>query len=654
MEKRRNTFERFQRWGFGQRSSSNNDLAAAALGEPKKKDKSERLKDLTELLKGTRIPSLSGFHRNTMRESSCSPPPVPPPRRQRSGFSAEKSFEKLESIEDNEGGTGDGGCGAKVTERKISVPSMKISESQSSNSPGQVRTKPLHLSISSPHFRSLLEKSQPPHTTDCNDIPVHAEELFSLPKVEPKTIIGSYAQKNIPYRSASFSQVDFNSGKYSLGAAEREAKHLKENRNSVSVLDSSTYPRRRGDLRLLRNMKLGSPGPRPDQDRSIAEESSPSPEQEDRRMSVLETIESYDIEESVSEDVMPSVCDIIVQQEEEEEELVSVNTIIGVVPSMLSIEVTEDVPSEKSDESNGDPKVYQTACEIPTPVFECCGKEGETVTEWFQLKEEPSPSSLSPEGGGGEGRLSVCPEVEVTPSAAVERSPTLSGTPDPCHVEVRKRNTFSSDSGNSKQSSLEKNDEPSEERRKIDKSKRRKGIYIQWPVSGRVPGDSSWDIDSPEFEIASPGPPLKLNVNLGLNFDCLSTASCEPLTPDSDNFVPNPHWTKKASSFSAGNGRKNSLTYQSSEEKDEQHHPVKEGQKRTPNLLRKDSTSDNESDRGMSRELRSVSPSRDDLKRYSKRPLRGPYGQMLEAEMKKATKVHYDEILDDLRSSSEL
>lgn len=651
MEKRRNTFERFQRWGFGQRSASNNDLAAAsANGEPKKKDKSERLKDLTELLKGTRIPSLAGFHRNTVRESSCSPPPVAPPRRQRSGFSVDKSFEKLESIEDIESTDGGGDGSVKLQNRKISVPAMKINGSSGSSSPGQVRSgKTLHLSISSPHFRLLLEKSQPPHTTDCNDIPVHAEEMFSLPKVEPKTIIGSYAQKNIPYRSASFSQVDFNSGKYSLGGADREQTHLKENRNSASVLDSSTYPRRRGDLRLLRNMKLGSPGPRVEPEHSIAEEGSPSPEHDERRMSVLETIESYDVEESVSEDL--AVKSGAASDPLEEEPNKVPPTIVDEVPTLLTSKVIVKVSAEncedKSEAEEGSPsdeKLYQTACEIPTPVFECCGKEGETVTEWFQLKGD---SALSPDG-----ELSVCkdcPDVEVTPSVN-QTSPVLSASPpDPCRVEVRKRNTFSSDSGNSKQSSLEKNDDaPSEERKKIDKSKRRKGIYIQWPVAGKVPGDTSWDIDSPDCDIVLPRGPLKLNVNLGVDYDCLSTASCEPLTPDSDNFVQShPQWPKK------GSGQKNkSLTYQSSDEKDDGT-PAKEVPKRS-NLLRMDSTSDNESDRAPSRDLRSVSPSREDLKRYSKRPLRGPYGQMLEAEMKKATKVHYDEILDDLRASSEL
>lgn len=55
--------------------------------------------------------------------------------------------------------------------------------------------------------------------------------------------------------------------------------------------------------------------------------------------------------------------------------------------------------------------------------------------------------------------------------------------------------------------------------------------------------------------------------------------------------------------------------------------------------------SDNESDRT------SPALSDYDFKRYSKRPLRGPYGQMLEAEMKKPNKMHFEEILEDLRES---
>lgn len=37
--------------------------------------------------------------------------------------------------------------------------------------------------------------------------------------------------------------------------------------------------------------------------------------------------------------------------------------------------------------------------------------------------------------------------------------------------------------------------------------------------------------------------------------------------------------------------------------------------------------------------------------RFSKRPLRGPYGQMLEAEMKKPSKTNYDGLLEQLKRS---
>lgn len=616
MEKRRNTFERFQRWGFGQRSASNNDLAAN--GDPKKKDKSERLKELTELLKSTRIPSLTGFNRITLRESSTSPPPIPPPRRQRCGHSVEKSFDKLESIEDKELPA------CHTMERKISVPSMKINEPKTANSDSSRIVKPLHVSISSPHFRLLLDKSQPPHTTDCSGVPLQAEELFSLPKVEPKTIVGSYAQKNIPYRSASFSQVDYKSGKYSMGSPEPE--QPREDRNSLTLVESCTYPRRRGDIRLLRNMKLGSPGPHQEHDHIIAEES--SPEHEERRLSVLATIESYDIEESISEDTPTLIVDKSSADETAtspssqcEENAVTSTTADELVPT-----ITDQVKTETSaTRANDDEDIVRTACIIPTPVFECCGNEVEQVTEWFQLRDN-GPVNVS------------------NNSCVVPRSPALSESPDTSRVEVRKRNTFSSDSGNSKQSSLEKNDEvPWDERRKIDKSKRRKGIYIQWPAPDKSQvGGPSWDIDSPDCD-RDVKEPLKLNVNLGIHLDSLSIASCEPLTPDSDNCAPKPEWPNNPDL------KKKSLTYQSSEEKDE----VPKFTPKQPPLLGMDSTSDNESDRAACQEPRSASPSREDLKRYSKRPLRGPYGQMLEAEMKKASTLYYDEILDDLRSSDQ-
>lgn len=142
--------------------------------------------------------------------------------------------------------------------------------------------------------------------------------------------------------------------------------------------------------------------------------------------------------------------------------------------------------------------------------------------------------------------------------------------------------------------------------------------------------------------------------------------SLEPTTPESEN-SGRLQWPKGS--------RRQSLTGQSSEEKDDLipnsvHVTVSptaaviptannnatpatpDTQHRAPLLFsRSDSVSDTESfDRAAPRERCSQSPvpNDTDLKRYSKRPLRGPYGLMLEAEMKKPTKLPYDEILEEL------
>lgn len=49
------------------------------------------------------------------------------------------------------------------------------------------------------------------------DVPEFDADNITLVRVEPKSIIGSYAQKTIPYRSASFSQGDFAPEKYYRG-----------------------------------------------------------------------------------------------------------------------------------------------------------------------------------------------------------------------------------------------------------------------------------------------------------------------------------------------------------------------------------------------------------------------------------------------------
>ena len=130
-----------------------------------------------------------------------------------------------------------------------------------------------------------------------------------------------------------------------------------------------------------------------------------------------------------------------------------------------------------------------------------------------------------------------------------------------------------------------------------------------------------------------------------------TSASCDVFTPDSD-CGRQPIWPQRGTTQT----RRQSLSLQSSEEKDESQasSPPPSKPRSKIFVLRSDSISDNEmSDRTPPpRDRTSQSPAPDhDLKRYSKRPLRGPYGQMLEAEMKKPAKQNYDGLLEELNRS---
>ncbi|XP_018571322.1 rho guanine nucleotide exchange factor 17 isoform X2 [Anoplophora glabripennis] len=184
--------------------------------------------------------------------------------------------------------------------------------------------------------------------------------------------------------------------------------------------------------------------------------------------------------------------------------------------------------------------------------------------------------------------------------------------------------------------------------RKRDKSRRRKGIYIsQWPN----PYQSTEDVipqfvQDGDFPCADKTTKLlqdslveisKLQAqeeNKNKEFPIWSSPQEEPLSPEENNLPPD--WPRPR------------LLSQSPDEKD--------CLKVTPrgiNLFRSDSLSEGEPESGErksdqislapsdvsdceSRLSASTEPTSPNVpRRYSKRPLRGPYGQMLEAEMKK-------------------
>lgn len=289
-------------------------------------------------------------------------------------------------------------------------------------------------------------------------------------------------------------------------------------------------------------------------------------------------------------------------------------------------------------------------------------------------------------------------------------------------VEVRKRHSnegrHSYDKGDNHSGSGSGSNSPKpnpDEKRRIDKSKRRKGIYIQWAAIDQAHRDLStisWnegdekvavpaalvdDDSSPvakpvwsaadaaekiirdgagslgsESEIDFAGIPSTVlqprpsidQQSEGLWLKCQSPDDgryppgghgpiFEPNTPDSEYGSGRPVWPRSG----GVSIRRQSLSLQSSEEKDDS--PTNSSPSSKPHhklfVLRSDSISDNEmSDRtppSRDRTSQSPAPGEQDLRRYSKRPLRGPYGQMLEAEMKKPAKTNYDGLLDALNRS---
>ncbi|CAH2054775.1 unnamed protein product, partial [Iphiclides podalirius] len=83
-----------------------------------------------------------------------------------------------------------------------------------------------------PHSAPVLPPVPPPRARHRHSPPRGASvdrcdefdaDSITLVRVEPRSIVGSYAQKTIPYRSASFSQGDFAQGKYYRSADRQQS-----------------------------------------------------------------------------------------------------------------------------------------------------------------------------------------------------------------------------------------------------------------------------------------------------------------------------------------------------------------------------------------------------------------------------------------------
>ncbi|XP_037893680.1 uncharacterized protein LOC119639994 isoform X1 [Glossina fuscipes] len=834
MEKRRNTLDRFQRLGFGRKSSPNNasvtslssiDAANNAMRNRKSSEKSEKLKELTELLRV-----------GSGNRSSPTPPPIPPPRKPRHGLpSPSNSFDKTDHASPltscHDGGNHESANeNASLIMEKNSdtlltltsphltdilpmdhidnechsqaITELTKQQKQQQHAPysqGQIQQQTLAEKninnrgcgrttsmLSSPTLKANMslsnleslqlgrEKSRsppppppPPSSrllkatkTDASSNGVcgsneRANEISlsaatKLNKPESRTIIGSYAQKGIPFRSASFSQIDYTSGKYKKSALSALRDRLRREKavestsptNSIicSVVENLTWPRKKIEEKedKLANIKEPEPEqdisgkkPQPDwiyiplkgksersinlcygQDKSLEDVmESPDiiPEEEvfmaeaihevpetaeaivtttmvashAKMESLTDTIQS-DNDYAIEASELPATVDCTQLEDsfhQDNEAIEKLPEQIDLFEPNLATLMEEQLPLESPPDN-----FLQTAttCLIPVPVYECAAQEWgleNPPPEWVEVAPEEFgiiPETMQPlitlqqcQIETAEAKNEQISRNENVPTIAVSRSSfdvddnailrkksegfdeELQKQPEN-HQEslgspiIKKR--YSHDDmelGLEKRSSLEgiTARHSSDERRKADMSKRRKGIYIEnWQEP--ADGDTATNNNKPlslDISIANlnaiKSDALDDNI-MYINSPVTNENSFDLNTPESE-CKNTPVWTKNAimSSFSC----------QSSEEKDDSSMPSLKG---CP-FLRTDSISDNESDRTppSSRDRTSPALSDYDCKRFSKRPLRGPYGQMLEAEMKKPNKMHFEEILEDLREN---
>ncbi|XP_053670589.1 uncharacterized protein LOC128720910 [Anopheles nili] len=784
MEKRNNTLDRLQRLVKKTTSSSSEKPSNSASGAGSNAttggggSKTERLRELTELLKGNRGP------------------PVPPPRRPKHANSVERTFDRQNVTLSTSSLIDTGflhGADSSLPESQL----LKAKESRSVDIPyrfadgaGQRMSTPsspltehkpvnLRANVSTSNLEALHEppETKPALGDECKSECTlkDADDLFTkLSRPESRTIVGSYTQKTIPFRSASFSQVDYSSGKYirsALGALKNSI--LKSRDQQQSSVDSNTIPR--SSSKALEAARSCSPtelcGDQTDQ------ASQPEPDTDVAKLTIKKTelninlaplddygryfedrLEGKDLSSNRNSDIETIVEDPVAEHDENvENELhqCAPGTNMSVLQAsemVLEPLVEEGIPITPTSLSKDDECLQQaTTCLIPVPVYDCVVSEWSTARpseQWIDastteygkfsdcldsIKEvnesaisdvpgrvhspeechetsghsdtitvetppqivEPQDSvELSEDGatsdpadlnddskGLGIASLLCTPPVSIicTEPESNEYTTIVDGSA-PTHkvsvvlgdgneievVEVRKRHSNNEDTGDPLNCRL--SNDVDEKRRLESRKSRRKGIYFQWPAidgNSELESDNndtpavdeagvSWNPEALAGQVTEKDSSLDLS---GESFTDLSGKDpgdravrsperylLDPITPDSD--PGKPVWPK-------GN-RRQSLTYQSSDEKDDTL-PVPALPVRSLKtlLLRSDSVSDNESDRASSRDRTSASPAPGsgdpDPKRYSKRPLRGPYGQMLEAEMKKpTTKVQYSEILEEL------
>lgn len=761
MEKRFNTLDRWQRLRFGRRAASNppEDKKVSnidiELAGKRSSDKSDRLREITELLKVTRNqPQSPQSAPNETTNNYEFPPPVPPPRKPRTSLRNSGSIEKFIDTSASESGSPtmsskfDHSIGEKsenstsIGQSTFHVPTQKLSLVETLRPNASVSNlEHIYKTRDKDKTKLPLEETK---QTNKDDAVVHSE--LRPPASSPTS-------KSVPFRSASFSQVDYSSGKYirsALGALKASLSKAKSPPLNFSCKKDRSGSSSPEDIKPMECTDIWIPLKLPCDKRN------------ELNLDLIDA--SATANRILEEDSEHSP--ISNKSETYSESLASPLSF----KTVNAAQVTVDSPYDEGAAMQNVDNSFQsaTSCMIPVPVYErentdddnvriddsnkaddipafskICSEQAKSNDNNVSCKETNKRNSKMLEINADKLRrktqsptldIDGLPAIAVTPGSSISGSSfeEMDNTPAPqpnrpdygteYGVEVRKRysnedkssNENRSDDSNQSTSTSGTNSPKGhhhDEKRRIDKSKRRKGMYIQWAtldkhnkelnaVSWKVGGDEEI-CDTIVPEIDGNGQPVwpsstYRNDNLrieGQDKPGSSLSSIEAMSPDSictsrprsdstgkgqymshdenqptsascDIFTPDsecdrqPVWPQTGTLQS----RRQSLSLQSSEEKDESPSLASSPPTSKPRskifMLRSDSISDNEmSDRTpppRDRTSQSPAPDHHDLKRYSKRPtptLRGPYGQMLEAEMKKPAKQNYDGLLEELNRS---
>lgn len=758
--------DRWQRLRFGRRAASNppEDKKVSMdidLTSKRCSDKLERLREITELLKGTRNNTQSSSA-ETSNQSQYEIPPVPPPRKPRTSLTGRNSGSIEKFIDTSASESGSPTLSTKF-DHSVNDKSQSMFHVPTPQ-PSLIDTLRPNTSVT--NLESILKTrdKERPMLTLTEESGQHNEidkESPATPDPLHRSNPNTNAPKSVPFRSASFSQVDYSSGKYirsALGALKASLSKAKSPPLGFACKKERSESSSPDEAKFNECTDIWIPL------------KGPCDKRNDLNLDLIDASATANM--ILEEDCEHSPTSVKSEASETRLPLKTIN----------AAQMTTDSPNDESTTIQGVDNYFQsaTACMIPVPVYECAQSDDSPQTDkWINVcdvdSENVSHKALVVEPNADDipafseihadktkvnsannsntsdqdrnsrrsKRFSKADELNnklrlktQSPTLSIDGLPAIAVTPgssisgssfeemdnssaQPMNqpdygseygVEVRKR--YSNEDKSSENRSDDSNQSTStsgtnspkshhDEKRRIDKSKRRKGMYIQWATLDKHNKELnavSWTVGDgpPELcerivpEMDSSGQPIwpigayrndnlqvedhekarKNNLNSlssieatspdavytpsdctsrGAGFSCDSTpASCEVFTPDSD-YNKQPMWPR--GSIQA---RRQSLSLQSSEEKDDAPSPPSSKPRSKIFLLRSDSISDNEmSDRTPPpRDRTSQSPAPDhDLKRYSKRPLRGPYGQMLEAEMKKPAKQNYDGLLEELNRS---